>query len=45
MATQLVIQKPDDHLAFMKQYLEYAVKRLDASRIVLIAPPRFGKMT
>ncbi|XP_076654196.1 adenylate kinase 8 [Halictus rubicundus] len=44
IATQLVIHEPDDHLVFMKQYLETAVKRLDASRIILIAPPMFDRM-
>ncbi|XP_076233379.1 adenylate kinase 8 [Calliopsis andreniformis] len=43
IATQLVIQKPDDHLAFMKQYLHLAAKRIDVARIILIAPPKFDK--
>ncbi|OAD62463.1 Adenylate kinase 8 [Eufriesea mexicana] len=44
MATQLMIQKPDDHLVFMKQYLYLAAKRLDISNIILIAPESFDRM-
>ncbi|XP_015433636.1 PREDICTED: adenylate kinase 8 [Dufourea novaeangliae] len=44
IATQLMIQKPDDHLVFIKQYLEIAAKRLDVPRIILIAPPTFDRM-
>ncbi|XP_076549403.1 adenylate kinase 8 isoform X1 [Osmia lignaria lignaria] len=45
IATQLVIQKPDDHLVFMKQYLQLAAKRLDVPKIILIAPPNFDRLT
>ncbi|XP_076286666.1 adenylate kinase 8 [Lasioglossum baleicum] len=44
IATQLIIHEPEDHLVFMKQYLETAAKRLDASKIILIAPPMFDRM-
>nr|XP_012147264.1 PREDICTED: adenylate kinase 8 [Megachile rotundata] len=44
IATQLAIQKPDDHLVFMKQYLKLAAERLDVPKIVLIAPPNFDKL-
>ncbi|XP_076675276.1 adenylate kinase 8 [Andrena cerasifolii] len=44
IATQLVIQRPDDHLAFIKQYLYVAAKRLDVPKIILIAPPSFDRV-
>ncbi|XP_043605602.1 uncharacterized protein LOC122577938 [Bombus pyrosoma] len=43
MATQLMIQKPEDHLVFMKQYLQLAAKRLNVPNIILIAPANFGR--
>nr|XP_033326200.1 adenylate kinase 8 [Megalopta genalis] len=45
LATQLIIHEPDDHLVFMKQYMETAAQRLDATKIILIAPPTFDKIT
>lgn len=38
-----MIQKPEDHLVFMKQYLHLAAKKLDISNIILIAPESFGR--
>ncbi|XP_031365852.1 adenylate kinase 8 isoform X1 [Apis dorsata] len=43
MATQLLIQKPEDHLVFMKQYLHLAAKKLNISNIILIAPENFDR--
>ncbi|XP_053987612.1 adenylate kinase 8 [Hylaeus volcanicus] len=39
-----MIQKPDDHLVFMKQYVHLAMKRMDVPRIILIAPPTFDRV-
>lgn len=38
-----MIQKPEDHLVFMKQYLQLAAKRLNVPKIILIAPANFGR--
>ncbi|KAG7196624.1 hypothetical protein KM043_015974 [Ampulex compressa] len=43
LATELIIHKPDDHLLFMKNYLDYAARKRDVPRIVLLAPPDFDK--
>ncbi|XP_050460191.1 adenylate kinase 8 [Cataglyphis hispanica] len=42
LVTQLLIQKPEDPLVFMKQCIQYAIRKRDIPRIILIAPPSFG---
>ncbi|KAK2584132.1 hypothetical protein KPH14_006567 [Odynerus spinipes] len=41
LAKQLIIDKPDDHILYMKQCLEHAIRKRDIPRIILIAPPTF----
>nr|KAF7427258.1 hypothetical protein H0235_006952 [Vespula pensylvanica] len=44
LSKQLIIDQPDDHILYMKQCLEHAIRKRDIPRIILIAPPDFDKM-
>ncbi|XP_015177207.1 PREDICTED: adenylate kinase 8-like [Polistes dominula] len=44
LAKQLIIDQPEDHILYMKQCLEHAVRKRDIPRIILLAPPIFDKM-
>ncbi|XP_043507720.1 adenylate kinase 8 [Frieseomelitta varia] len=44
IAIQLMIEKPEDHVVFIKQYLRSAVKKLNISNIILIAPTSFDRI-
>ncbi|CAL1677166.1 unnamed protein product [Lasius platythorax] len=45
LVTQLLIQKPEDPIVFMKQCIQHAIRKRDIPRIILIAPPSFDKLT
>ncbi|XP_029678593.1 adenylate kinase 8 [Formica exsecta] len=45
LVTQLLIQKPEDPIVFMKQCIRHAIRKRDIPRIILIAPPNFDKLT
>ncbi|KAG5334543.1 KAD8 kinase, partial [Acromyrmex charruanus] len=45
LVTQLLIQQPDDPIVFIKQSVQHIVRKRDISRVILIAPPSFDKMT
>ncbi|XP_029175832.1 adenylate kinase 8 [Nylanderia fulva] len=44
LVTQLLIQQPEDPIVFMKQCIQHAIRKRDIPRIILIAPPNFGKI-
>jgi hypothetical protein len=39
----LLIKRPKDHVLFLKQSLCHAARRLDAPRIIILAPSEIGK--
>ncbi|CAG9770792.1 unnamed protein product [Ceutorhynchus assimilis] len=45
MARELVIQKPEDHILFMKQILEQAAASRDVCRLILISSPKINRIT
>ncbi|XP_018361716.1 PREDICTED: adenylate kinase 8 isoform X1 [Trachymyrmex cornetzi] len=45
LVTQLLIQQPDDPIVFIKQSVQHIVRKRDISRVILIAPPSFDKVT
>ncbi|XP_003424124.1 adenylate kinase 8 isoform X1 [Nasonia vitripennis] len=44
LSMMLLIKKPEDHLLFLKQSIYHAARRLDAPRIIILAPPEFDKL-
>ncbi|XP_012228371.2 adenylate kinase 8 [Linepithema humile] len=44
LLTQLLIQQPENPVAFIKQCIQHAIRKRDIPRVILIAPPNFDKM-